>query len=451
MMAEKFPGKIAFSNCMETFGGKMKKPDIFVSIKNNFHNLIIRNTEESIDLIIPFGILGVTTVTLFYFLNPTDLPGAYENLPLRIVGSLLCLPLVLKNYWPKKLLGFLPIYWYLVILYNLPFFFFFMFLKNHFSQTWLMNMYILVLLLVLLVDWLSLIILITSGFLLAFPTYILTAGVISVPPHKDVFMSCFTTILIYAFFSKSKQKLERERLGAMRSLSASIAHELRTPLRTIVSASHGIKKFFPPLLDGYQLAKKEKLPVPNVTSTNLETLLTACDDIESEAQAAFTVINMLLMNVSQTVDTSDFKICSIEHCIDEALRRYPFDIGESELVYWNHQNDFKFKGNELLVIHVLFNLLKNALYQIKVARKGKIQIWAEQGSKYNLLHFKDTGMGIPPKILVHIFDRFFSRTYHGTGIGLAFCRIVMENLGGKITAQSKENEYAEFILHFPNS
>ncbi len=48
------------------------------------------------------------------------------------------------------------------------------------------------------------------------------------------------------------------------------------------------------------------------------------------------------------------------------------------------------------MVHVLFNLLKNALYYIAAdpRKKGKIEIWLEKKGRINQLHFKDTGTGI---------------------------------------------------------
>jgi signal transduction histidine kinase len=157
-----------------------------------------------------------------------------------------------------------------------------------------------------------------------------------------------------------------------------------------------------------------------------------------------------LVNADQSKITQNKNVNSIAHCINEALIRYPFDIGEKDLIQWQNKDDFLFRGDELLIIHVLFNLLKNALYYIRVANKGSIFIWLEHGENINTVHFKDTGQGISPKVLPHIFDRFFSRTHHGTGIGLAFCKLVMQSSGGDIVCLSKEGEFTEFILKFLN-
>jgi signal transduction histidine kinase len=101
------------------------------------------------------------------------------------------------------------------------------------------------------------------------------------------------------------------------------------------------------------------------------------------------------------------------------------------------------------VIHVFFNLIKNSLYYLKRAEKGSVHIWIENGIKNNTLHFQDTGTGIPPENLPHIFDQFFSTESNGTGIGLAFCKLVMQSMDGNIECVSELGKYTEFILTFP--
>lgn len=258
--------------------------------------------------------------------------------------------------------------------------------------------------------------------------------------------------------TQHKETLEKlrkteDRLEGMTTISSTLAHELRTPLRTIISAANGIKKYLPQLVEVYDIAKKANLPLPAINPRHAGMLVTACENIESEAQASFTVINILLTNLkassSKGLKIENPKTCSIKESVNEALRRYPFDIDEEALVKWGDNQDFEFKSDPSLITHVMFNLLKNALYQIKAINKGHIEIWTELGQDYNSLHFKDTAKGIPAEDVPHIFDRFFTKTYHGAGIGLAFCKIAMESVGGKIECRSKEGEFAEFILYFP--
>lgn len=53
---------------------------------------------------------------------------------------------------------------------------------------------------------------------------------------------------------------------------------------------------------------------------------------------------------------------------------------------------------DLLMEHVLLNLLKNAIRSVSEVNKGEIIIWDGQDRKYNYLFFKDTGLGIKPHI-----------------------------------------------------
>jgi len=251
-----------------------------------------------------------------------------------------------------------------------------------------------------------------------------------------------------------KEKENAEKVAHfMQLLAGSIAHELRAPLRNISASVFGLKKHLATLIKAYELAKQAKLNVEPISKNDRKILANIPDEIESETQAAFTAIDMLLVKSGMScLDLGNFKTCSVSACINEALQRYPFDYGEREEIIWPSEKslaDFEFYGKQILMVHILFNLLKNSLYYLRAANKGKISIWLEHGEHSNLLHFKDTGAGIDAKTLPHIFDRFFTRTLHGTGIGLSFSKMVMQSFGGNITCQSVEHEFTEFILKFP--
>lgn len=238
------------------------------------------------------------------------------------------------------------------------------------------------------------------------------------------------------------------RLEGMTMVSMSTAHELRTPLATINAGIGNIKSYLPHLINAYQQAKKASLPVHELKENRLNLLDDILEVMEIEVRASFTFIDMLLMNVNPALESAK-EVISITKCINEALARYPFAEKENMLVQWDQKNDFLVWGNELLIIHILFNLLKNALYYIAKAGKGAIHIRLDKESTYNLLIFEDTGTGIAQDILPHVFDRFFTKTYHGAGIGLTFCRMVMESVGGTIVCDSIEGEYTRFTLRFP--
>jgi signal transduction histidine kinase len=154
-------------------------------------------------------------------------------------------------------------------------------------------------------------------------------------------------------------------------------------------------------------------------------------------------IDMLLMSMKDKVAADDVKEYSVQECIEEALSEYCMSKAQRQRITFKRENDFKFIGSKHFFKHVLFNLMQNAF---KYAGKdATIEIWLEG----NKLYFKDNGSGIAPEKLPHIFDKFHTTSRTGTGIGLAFCKMVMENLGGEIKCKSEPGKYTEFILVFP--
>ncbi len=409
--------------------------------------------------LIVFGIVMFINFPLYYVIWLLTLSNAYENLWLRLLASLFSIPLIFKNYWPQKLVKFLPIYWYFTVLYCLPFFFTFMLLKNQGSAIWLMNSVSVLFFLLLLFDVISASILTTLGVTLGWVCYKLTTTAIFVFNLSNVnWISIVATVLaafiIGAIFTHNKQKLEQEKLKGMAAVGGSIAHELRNPLLAINTMLNGIRKNFPKLMAGYQKADAHNLLTPEekVRLDRFEALLTIIDDMATETHYANTMIDMLLLKVNPNIKSGETTICSVFDCIDDAMRRYPYNSPEqANLVGWDMEKgaDFNFKGSQLLVVHVLFNLIKNALYFIADARKGRIDIHTECGEIYNKLCFRDTAKGIPSNRVPHLFTRFFSKTQNGTGLGLSFCKMVMTGMGGDIICRSQEGEYTEFILTFP--
>lgn len=246
--------------------------------------------------------------------------------------------------------------------------------------------------------------------------------------------------------------LENERIikAALRIIST-ISHELRTPLMAISMGAAGAKDDFLALVEGYKLAQKHHLEglVP-IAPRYLEMFSKLFDSIERRVGSCNFYINSVLYNVGpKLLDRDAACVQKISDCIDEALIKYPFSQTEQSLIYWNEQNDFSFWGSKAPVQYLLFNLLRNALSQIKKVGKGEIHVWQESDVGSNILHFKDTAGGIAKDILPKLFQPFNTDKQHGLGLGLVFCSQVMHKLGGYMECHSIEGETCEFLLYFP--
>ena len=403
------------------------------------------------------SIIATIGFPLYYIIWHYIFPQPYENLWLRLLGSALFIPSIFVKHWTKWMNRYKSIYWYLATLYTLPFFFTFMLLKNDSSEVWVASTLVAIFLMLSWLDWLNIIIQSVLGVLLAFCAYHMTTSTLHLSSVTAEYIPIFMFAIIVGIATNySAEMLRHERLRAMLATASNIAHELRTPLLGIRSGAAGLKQYLPPLLNAYKLAREHGLNVEPIRMAHLHSMHGVLERIESEAHHSNTIIDMLLMNTRISgLTPSHFSICSITECIEIALQRYPFATEkEKHLVVWNNENSFKFRGVELLMVHVLFNLLKNALYHIAKAGKGTISIRLVPTQHTNTLIFRDTGAGVPAEVLPHIFTRFYSWSADnnhglGAGIGLAFCRNVMTSLGGSIQCQSRLGEYTEFMLVFP--
>lgn len=120
--------------------------------------------------------------------------------------------------------------------------------------------------------------------------------------------------------------------------------------------------------------------------------------------------------------------CIIAENVEYFLENYPFEVRQHEQVYWYNNHPFNFMGNTVNFYRIMFNLLKNALYQIEKKHHGEVIIKTDKGGKYNLLRFKDTAGGVDKDKIKDIFVGFNTSKAEGTGIGLAFCQLAMQNM-----------------------
>lgn len=422
-------------------------------------NRIKRSFSESVEYSLPhlrtIGYAGLIGFPLYYYIWVDIFPQPYENLSLRMIGAILCGGFIFIKYWPAILRRYVAVYWFVTFLYSLPFFFTFMLLMNKGNTVWAMStMAALTLLILIAHDWVLVIVAFFLGSLSAFMAYYLTTG------NAASMSQYFVQLPIYLFlvvagsiFNYKSIRLKQEKLKVLATVGTDIAHELRTPLLTIKTNIDGMGKYMPVLFKSHQLAKQQGLAVDYVSSNKLKALNGSVERAQTEIEKANTIIDMLLMNFGKTsIDTSLFEHFWMTEIVNEALDRYPFQSDfERSKVKWHPQRDFRVWGSDILLVHVLFNLFKNALYYVNDMGRGHINISLETGLRMNILRFRDTAKGIPYNELPNIFDYLYSSKKPGrnTGVGLAYCKKVMEYLQGDITCESVPGEYTEFQLKFP--
>ena len=226
-------------------------------------------------------------------------------------------------------------------------------------------------------------------------------------------------------FKKIKESSDQchAKIEQVKSLAGSIAHETRNPLAGIKGCCELMKD-------------------------NLNQLIEYIDLIYDSSSQGLAMIDMIMANIRDgEVDKSNFTDLSISDVVKKALKQFSYQNQQDrDLVSYNLNEDFIFRGDENMMIFVIYNLLKNALHY-----KAKIEIRTEIKSNGNYLYFKDYGPGIESDKLELIFESFFtSGKKDGTGLGLPFCRRIMRAFDGKIICKSEMEKGAEFEMKFPN-
>jgi signal transduction histidine kinase len=123
------------------------------------------------------------------------------------------------------------------------------------------------------------------------------------------------------------------------------------------------------------------------------------------------------------------------------------------LCYQQPNDSLIIKGNSEQILRLFINLVENAIHYTPL--NGKINISASSLGQWFEIRVKDTGCGMTPEQLEHIFDRFWrsdtsrSQWTGGSGLGLAIAQSIAESHGGKITVTSQLEVGSCFIVKFP--
>jgi two-component system CAI-1 autoinducer sensor kinase/phosphatase CqsS len=397
------------------------------------------------------GLLAVIAFPLYYLIWTYVFPQPYESLPLRLAGTVLCIPVALRRHWPQRLISYYLAYCYWAILFAGPAFFTLMLLMNHVNSVWLMSETVIIMFTFLLYDLANGVLVSLMGLLIGLIGYWLVSGW-AVPPEFLLALPIYGFILsAVVFLSHSERVIARDKLMAARALASSIAHEMRTPLLGIRLDASKTGDHLGRLSAANRWAREHGCE-DSLSDRDMAGLNVALQRIAKHAVAANLVIDMLLTNLKDESHSQEReKLYDIASTIHEAISRFQFHPGERELIKVRVDDNFIYQGVEVLMVHVIFNLVKNALRAIAAVGTGQVVIEARTTPSGHLLSVSDTGRGIEPAILPYIFVPF--TTAHaetgGTGIGLCFCRRVVEGFGGSIFCSSEPRKGTTFEIRLP--
>ncbi|WP_211103836.1 ATP-binding protein [Skermanella pratensis] len=252
-----------------------------------------------------------------------------------------------------------------------------------------------------------------------------------------VLLSESTTLYARVARSVSAERRARAtRLTAMEALSALIAHEINQPLASMVTnAGAGLR----------WLEKKD----PDIAEARA-----ALNRIVSDGHRAGTVIESIRTMFKK--DARDRVPLDVNHLIDDVLRRGQDDARLGRI---SVETDLEpglptVTGNPIQLQQVLSNLVANAIDAMcsVTGRPRVLRITSRMHDPGEIaVSVEDSGPGIDPEHRARIFEPFFTTKPDGMGMGLMFCRLIIEAGGGRLWATDNVPQGAVFRFTLPSS
>ncbi len=224
-----------------------------------------------------------------------------------------------------------------------------------------------------------------------------------------------------------EQLIQSEKLAALGQLSARVAHEVNNPLGII----------------------KNYLELLSIESGDGERPSEYVGIVSEEVDRIARIVRQLLdFYRPDSGDEVETNICEV---LEETLLLVSMHLEKKGLVI---EKDFQVEPAIIMASpeqmkQVFLNLIINATDFTPAGGTITVSFAKDEGDL--LIHFKDTGPGIPEEDLARVFEPFFTtrRGASGTGLGLVVCKGIIQKYGGSISAANCSDGGAVFTIRIP--
>lgn len=224
---------------------------------------------------------------------------------------------------------------------------------------------------------------------------------------------------------------EERKEGLKRTFLSLISHKLKTPLAAVIGFADLLA------MDAQGPQKK------------------AADTIAAQGRKLAALVDKLLRFTTLESDKEvELAATPVDEVVGEALKSLDAYLKESGGRVEHLPSGLAVLGNRDRLADVVKNLVENAVKFDKNAEK-RVKVWSERRDGLVLMHVQDAGPGIPPEDQDRIFSQFhqveadFTGQIDGWGLGLPFCRKVVELHGGQIRLLSRLGEGSTFTVSLP--
>ncbi|MGH8597878.1 MAG: ATP-binding protein [Gammaproteobacteria bacterium] len=255
------------------------------------------------------------------------------------------------------------------------------------------------------------------------------------------FLDLVATQLVSAIANSQAYEVERERAEALSEIDraktaffSNVSHEFRTPLTLMLGPVEN-------MVSDSSLPEAVRAQL-NILHRNALRLLKLVNSLLEFSRIEAGRVQTTYAPTDLTALTSDL-VSTFRSTIELAGLTFSVDLRPlSEPLYVDRD-----KWEQIVL-----NLLSNAF---KFTLRGEIEVRLAQVDEHVVLSVRDTGIGIPPKAIPKLFDRFYrvegaeGRTHEGSGIGLALVHELVKLHGGSVSAESELAQGTTLTVRLP--
>lgn len=233
-----------------------------------------------------------------------------------------------------------------------------------------------------------------------------------------------------------EKMVQADRLAAVGTLAAGIAHEINNPLAYV--------------LLGLQYLERE-LPKLSNDPSRLADALARVSEIKTGAERVGGIVSGLKMFAR--ADEADRGPVDLRTVVDSAIKIADNELRHRARLIRTYETSALVHGNAARLEQVFLNLLVNAAHAVSdlEAARAEIHVRVAPSNDRVLVEVVDNGVGIHEDVLPRVFDPFFTTkpVGVGTGLGLPICRSIVEGFGGAIVIESAEGRGTKVRISLP--
>jgi two-component system, OmpR family, sensor histidine kinase VicK len=263
------------------------------------------------------------------------------------------------------------------------------------------------------------------------------AGVLS---YVAIFENLWTLTELYKQVKEANERLTLHDKMQQEFINVA-AHELRTPIQPILTTV-GILHSKKGRVSNQQM--DDSLEMIHRNAQRLKRLAEDILDV-TKIETQSLILNKERLNLNDVVTSA------IKDVKNQVQDRWG---GGAQILYESRKDTIFIQADRYRVAQLVANLLSNALKFIK-RYDGIVSISIEKkedvagGQEVALVSVKDNGTGIDPEIFPRLFEKFASKSFKGTGLGLFICRSIVEAHGGRMWAENNRDKGATFHFTLP--